>query len=806
MKTLKKPLSILLSILMALGMFTALPVVSSAYNNLEPYEAGRTYAEENYTGESETFDSQWFVDHGYDYTSEDMDDFIEGYDYFVVNEYTNSDYTEGESDGYSAGYNDYGDYIMNNGDFWSHYDDGYDASRSQDYISGWQSKYPDGWDEAESTYEDLYDSAQIAHISYGIDSDDPYTSSPTYNSNWTGLADFAYRQGWENTKSDYDSGYSAGYSDKLSELTGEGADRPDFDGVGASWYEYAYKEGYYAGDNDAGSEYNDGYDAGAAAGNGLAQSDLDNGLYYLDEYKDPDGYTQAYQEGYNDGLDETYVPYYSGYNAGHFDGVEGNDYDTFLQNQLDSISDRSDTYQESFAAGYSAGYSAGQQDAISDLYLTGPQLHAMLDTILKKTSGDSTVQHFYDPESASDSESYTEQYNAFITYIEDNIDLDTYLDYLYRCYDTETIRFRGQCKWKLDPSTGEVTVSPFSPDDHEQFSEHNNTVFSNLPANLQQLTWYVCMSGLGTNFVNENNSGETADYISTGICPFDTADVRSITFDEGVTYITNQMDGDTPIIFGKLTEVTVLNKDAVISDAAFLAEGDIDVFGLPGSTAKTFVETRYPGIKDYADSLGVGLGDCYFNEIFYTSDKNVIVTDDSLTVQDDDTGFTKFGLGSSLYTNLKTLGVQKKTDGDTNDMRFITAVNSGILKDSKVADYGYIALKVTELPGINNDVIAAADGMMSSLTLEMLEASGLSATNKVSCKGTSNNLSGDYGTYSAASDYKYVTFGVNNIDADSLLAVRFYITTTDGLTYYSTYTNSNDVTYDGCAAIYSLLS
>lgn len=163
-----------------------------------------------------------------------------------------------------------------------------------------------------------------------------------------------------------------------------------------------------------------------------------------------------------------------------------------------------------------------------------------------------------------------------------------------------------------------------------------------------------------------------------------------------------------------------------------------------------------------------------------------------------DTGYNFFKLNNKTeYKGLDLLGVQKRENGsegnETSDLRFVTAVDSRILRDA--FDYGYVITKVNG----NINTYKVRD-KADALTLEN--------GTKYSCKGVSNNLSGDYGNTvfnredSGYTDYKYVTAritGINPEAVDYVLLTRFYVICEDGSTMvYATYMNN----YDGCAVNY----
>ena len=135
----------------------------------------------------------------------------------------------------------------------------------------------------------------------------------------------------------------------------------------------------------------------------------------------------------------------------------------------------------------------------------------------------------------------------------------------------------------------------------------------------------------------------------------------------------------------------------------------------------------------------------------------------------------------ATFKKLETLGIQERTVDNAAAFRFVTVADSGLLKAAD--DYGYVVVKTT------NTVQQALDN-----------ANMLNVTNgtKYSCKGTSNNFAGDYGTSDlTATDYKYISCIVTGAGSGNAVACRFYITLDGSTYYYSTYTNGS--TYDGCA-------
>ena len=166
------------------------------------------------------------------------------------------------------------------------------------------------------------------------------------------------------------------------------------------------------------------------------------------------------------------------------------------------------------------------------------------------------------------------------------------------------------------------------------------------------------------------------------------------------------------------------------------------------------------------------------------TDKNgkTIDLDETMTKQSDDTLLSDI---DNTFKNLQLLGVQKKNDTNKNSIRFVSVINSEIVKDA--ADYGYI--------------VAGAGLVDTARTIvESYKTSGeIPAKHMFSCRNSSNKISGNYGNKDADTKYKYVTFAVNNIGANAVAAM-FYVKDTNGKMYYAPYTNSSGTTYTSCAA------
>lgn len=174
----------------------------------------------------------------------------------------------------------------------------------------------------------------------------------------------------------------------------------------------------------------------------------------------------------------------------------------------------------------------------------------------------------------------------------------------------------------------------------------------------------------------------------------------------------------------------------------------------------------------------------------------------NMTQEADDTAKDWSAIPASCFKNLQMVGLQKKnaastsTKADGNDyqtkgMRFVTLVNEGLLKSANIADYGYVVAKVS-----GKTQAGIGDKFAN------LKCDGSNGEKTISCLGSSNSLSGDYGLYDKSTTYKYVTLAVNGMRDGEQAVARFYIKTTDGKIYYADYTNDNNVVYSGMLATY----
>lgn len=138
--------------------------------------------------------------------------------------------------------------------------------------------------------------------------------------------------------------------------------------------------------------------------------------------------------------------------------------------------------------------------------------------------------------------------------------------------------------------------------------------------------------------------------------------------------------------------------------------------------------------------------------------------------------------------NLETLGYQKKATGklkgngvDTQGIRLVTVVNSGLIKSANIKDYGYVIAKYD------------GDKEIGELNFSGLRPWSYNGEKVISCRNSTNNFANEYGLYSAETKYKYVTLAVNGMKDGDRIVARFYIRTTDGKLYFSNYSNYNGI-------------
>ncbi|MEE3428768.1 MAG: hypothetical protein VZQ55_07360 [Ruminococcus sp.] len=182
-------------------------------------------------------------------------------------------------------------------------------------------------------------------------------------------------------------------------------------------------------------------------------------------------------------------------------------------------------------------------------------------------------------------------------------------------------------------------------------------------------------------------------------------------------------------------------------------------------------------------------GDTYTNvksykKTYKTSDGKMIKLNNSINRDDEDT--TKFEIKGGLH-NFYTLGIQKKGSTKSRDIRFVSVVKTEIIKDA--LDYGYVIAKV------------GSKGYIQDNPDELnIDTQGVLVR---SCKDTDNTISGDYGKHDTATDYKYVSAAITNLNDNSIVAVKFYLKDSEGNVHYADYKNGNGRVFPVCAASYN---
>ena len=164
----------------------------------------------------------------------------------------------------------------------------------------------------------------------------------------------------------------------------------------------------------------------------------------------------------------------------------------------------------------------------------------------------------------------------------------------------------------------------------------------------------------------------------------------------------------------------------------------------------------------------------------------------------------KFGLECD-YLKGTLLGVQKKDAMDSidkipgsahtsesgqetgNDIRFVAVLDTDLINDPEVTDYGFVLAK------------ANTKTKYSDVTFDNLKANWGNGEKTISAKGTYNNICGDerYGDpTNTTTDYKYITCAVNGMSNEDMVVARFYVVK-GGKTYYAKYAGHN-YKYTGC--------
>ena len=221
-----------------------------------------------------------------------------------------------------------------------------------------------------------------------------------------------------------------------------------------------------------------------------------------------------------------------------------------------------------------------------------------------------------------------------------------------------------------------------------------------------------------------------------------------------------------------LESAKICSRNAKIGDNAFAECPKLTIYGYDSSDTEKYATNNN---VSFVPLLKINTGSGY--------------TDAPLTdTQSRDSIDRSFGLTQDSYGNIELLGVQKKTDKGTNDIRFVAVINEGIINaateyGSDVVDYGFIVAKSDY-----SSTMSATEDYISKIVLNAPD------TVKLSCRYTDNTYSGQYGKVAANTKYKYVTLAVKEVTDSQNFVVRFYIRTKSGRVYYANYKND----YTGC--------
>lgn len=181
---------------------------------------------------------------------------------------------------------------------------------------------------------------------------------------------------------------------------------------------------------------------------------------------------------------------------------------------------------------------------------------------------------------------------------------------------------------------------------------------------------------------------------------------------------------------------------------------------------------------------------------FYTTapPEKTIVFNNEIVTKGDDVLAAKNSFAT--VKNFQILGVQKRTTlSGGNGMRFVTVVNTDILKDAD--EYGYIAAKVEKVDNNSYKTVRGRinDDRMSYYTPGIY---------KKNIKESNNIISGDYGKYNTDTAYKYVTLAINDVPESDVVAVRFYVKKGNKVQYAKYIKDGTE--YNGCAADWKCIS
>ena len=216
----------------------------------------------------------------------------------------------------------------------------------------------------------------------------------------------------------------------------------------------------------------------------------------------------------------------------------------------------------------------------------------------------------------------------------------------------------------------------------------------------------------------------------------------------------------------------VWGRHTTVGDKAFSECGNVTVYAYDSSPADyNTMNEEIPFVPLLKTNMGLK------NSSYSYEDKPL--TDTQTTLSDNN----GFGLTQNSYGNIETLGTQLKRDDTRKDIRFVSVINEGLVREATiqhdVADYGFVLAKCSK-----KSTAAAGENNIQKVYI------GAPGTTTYSCRNTSNLISDDYGYYNKSTKYKYVTIAINGVEPDQGFVVRFYLKTCSGRVYYSNYSTA----------------
>lgn len=416
-------------------------------------------------------------------------------------------------------------------------------------------------------------------------------------------------------------------------------------------------------------------------------------------------------------------------------------------------------------------------------------------------------------------DSSAEQYAQYLGFdFEVLDDIETYGDWKYAVKDNKALiySYNGTDSGVAIPS--ELGGNPVTAVLSDAFKNNTSITRITIPASVSRIkssAFAGCTNLIaarihnndcdfannGTVFSGCNNltiycgaESNASHYASTYSIPFKSFSDFEYTVEDNRATITAYVGTDTEVVipssidgysvesigenafknYTEITSVTVPKSVSSISDGAFSGCPELTICGYVSFSAES-----------YASSKNIP-----FTPIVYTNTGSGYVDAPLYSSQTRDDTDSSFSLSQNEYQNIELLGVQRKTDKGTNDMRFVAVINEGILKDDDIADYGFVAAKTDY-----TSTAGASENYIKKVKL------GAANTVTRSCVNTDNTYSGSYGIKSADTKYKYVTLAVKDVPENQGFVARFYVETTNGKVYYANYKNG----FSGCVTSFSNL-